>query len=52
MPVWMGEREGLIRIWLQRCRPNDNEVWQGMHPTCSAGPACARRHNFCLRPSR
>ncbi len=32
MPVWMGEREGLVRIWPQRRRPNDYEVWQVMHP--------------------
>lgn len=32
MPVWMGEREGLVRIWPQRRRPSDYEVWQVMHP--------------------
>lgn len=32
MPLWMGEREGLVRIWPQRRRPNDYEVWQVMHP--------------------
>ncbi len=32
MPVWMGEREGLVRIWPQRRRATDYEVWQVMHP--------------------
>ena len=32
MPVWMGEREGLVRIWPERRRANDYEVWQVMHP--------------------
>lgn len=32
MPVWMGEREGLVRIWPGRRRANDYEVWQVMHP--------------------
>ena len=32
MPVRMGEREGLVRIWPQRRRANDHEVWQVMHP--------------------
>lgn len=32
MPLWMGECEGLVRIWPQRRRPNDYEVWQVMHP--------------------
>ncbi|MEG0557757.1 MAG: LysR family transcriptional regulator [Comamonas sp.] len=32
MPLWMGEREGLVRIWPQRQRPNEYEVWQVMHP--------------------
>lgn len=32
MPVWMGEREGLVRVWPQRRRPSDYEVWQVMHP--------------------
>ena len=32
MPVWMGEREGLVRIWPARHRANDYEVWQVMHP--------------------
>lgn len=32
MPVWMGEREGLVRLWPQRQRAHDYEVWQVMHP--------------------
>ena len=32
MPVSMGEREGLLRIWPQRQRSDDYEVWQVMHP--------------------
>jgi DNA-binding transcriptional LysR family regulator len=32
MPVSMGEREGLVRIWPQRRRSADYEVWQVMHP--------------------
>ncbi len=32
MPVWMGEREGLVRISPERRRPNDYEVWQVMPP--------------------
>ncbi|WP_417284684.1 LysR family transcriptional regulator [Comamonas sp.] len=32
IPLWMGEREGLVRIWPQRQRPNEYEVWQVMHP--------------------
>lgn len=32
MPLWMGEREGLVRIWPQRRRASDYEVWQVMHP--------------------
>lgn len=32
MPVWMGEREGLVRIWPERRRASDYEVWQVMHP--------------------
>lgn len=32
MPLWMGEREGLVRIWPQRRRPHDYEVWLVMHP--------------------
>ncbi|HVR50697.1 MAG TPA: LysR family transcriptional regulator [Pseudorhodoferax sp.] len=32
MPVRMGEREGLVRIWPQRRRANDHEVWLVMHP--------------------
>lgn len=32
MPVWMGEREGPVRIWPERRRANDYEVWQVMHP--------------------
>lgn len=32
MPVWMGEREGLVRIWPERRRATDYEVWQVMHP--------------------
>ena len=32
MPVHLGEREGLLRIWPQRCRANDHEVWLVMHP--------------------
>lgn len=31
MPLWMGEREGLVRIWPQRRRATDYEVWQVMH---------------------
>ncbi|GAB2825992.1 LysR family transcriptional regulator [Comamonas piscis] len=32
MPLWMGDREGLVRIWPQRRRSTDYEVWQVMHP--------------------
>ncbi len=32
MPLWMGEREGLTRIWPERRRATDYEVWQVMHP--------------------
>ncbi|MGN8005163.1 LysR family transcriptional regulator [Acidovorax sp. 22279] len=32
MPVWMGAREGLVRIWPERRRATDYEVWQVMHP--------------------
>lgn len=32
MPLWMGEREGLVRIWPQRKRSTDYEVWLVMHP--------------------
>lgn len=32
MPVPLGEREGLVRLWPQRRRSNDYEVWQVMHP--------------------
>lgn len=32
MPLWMGEREGLVRVWPQRIRPSDYEVWLVMHP--------------------
>ena len=32
MPVWLGEREGLIRVWPERFRATDYEVWQVMHP--------------------
>lgn len=32
MPLWMGEQEGLTRIWPDRHRPNDYEVWLVMHP--------------------
>ena len=32
MPVWMGEREGLVRIWPERRRATDYGVWQVMHP--------------------
>ncbi|RZJ48187.1 MAG: LysR family transcriptional regulator, partial [Acidovorax sp.] len=32
MPVHLGEREGLVRVWPQRRRASDHEVWQVMHP--------------------
>lgn len=32
MPVHLGEREGLVRIWPERRRANDHEVWLVMHP--------------------
>ncbi|CAB5721871.1 D-malate degradation protein R [Delftia tsuruhatensis] len=32
MPVGLGEREGLVRIWPRRTRAADYEVWQVMHP--------------------
>jgi len=32
MPVPLGEREGLVRIWPQRRRAADHEVWLVMHP--------------------
>lgn len=32
MPVRMGEREGLVRVWPQRRRAADHEVWLVMHP--------------------
>lgn len=28
MPVWMGEREGLVRIWPERRRANDRGPWR------------------------
>ncbi|PZP28524.1 MAG: LysR family transcriptional regulator [Roseateles depolymerans] len=32
MPVYMGEREGLVRVWPERTRRVDYEVWLVMHP--------------------
>lgn len=32
MPVRMGERDGLVRVWPQRRRAADHEVWLVMHP--------------------
>lgn len=32
MPLALGEREGLVRVWPQRRRAADYEVWQVMHP--------------------
>lgn len=32
MPVHLGEREGLVRVWPQRRRASEHEVWQVMHP--------------------
>lgn len=32
MPVHMGEREGLVRVWPDRTRRDDYEVWLVMHP--------------------
>jgi DNA-binding transcriptional LysR family regulator len=32
MPLRMGEREGLVRVWPQRQRAADHEVWLVMHP--------------------
>lgn len=32
MPAWMGEREGLTRVWPDRRRAHDYEVWLVMHP--------------------
>ncbi|SFN21780.1 LysR family transcriptional regulator [Variovorax sp. OV329] len=32
MPLWMGEREGLVRVWPQRRRATDYQVWLVMHP--------------------
>lgn len=32
MPVGMGEREGLVRVWPERTRRADYEVWLVMHP--------------------
>jgi DNA-binding transcriptional LysR family regulator len=32
MPLHMGEREGLVRVWPQKKRRTDYEVWLVMHP--------------------
>lgn len=32
MPVRMGERDGLVRIWPARQRARDHEIWLVMHP--------------------
>lgn len=32
MPVRLGERDGLVRVWPQRRRAADHEVWLVMHP--------------------
>lgn len=32
MPVPLGEREGLLRLWPQQRRSKDYEVWQVLHP--------------------
>ena len=32
MPLWMGEREGLVRLWPDRRRAHDYDVWMVMHP--------------------
>ncbi|WDZ95046.1 LysR family transcriptional regulator [Herbaspirillum sp. WKF16] len=32
MPLHMGEAEGLIRVWPQRARKRDYDVWLVMHP--------------------
>ena len=32
IPLWMGEREGLVRVWPDRTRATDHQVWLVMHP--------------------
>lgn len=32
MPLWIGEREGLTRLWPDRRRAHDYDVWLVMHP--------------------
>lgn len=32
MPLWMGEREGLTRLWPDRRRAHDYDVWLVLHP--------------------